>query len=123
MAETKAFPYDVEAARQGLEFDNAPPRELEKHYFRYHAHHGMPETVGITRGFRDRHGRPLVAPDLVPHDHHLAVLILSDGEIFSLDASDDYLLQFVASHTTDKQRTFPRAKHSELRDAGVIKEL
>jgi hypothetical protein len=56
-------------------------------------------------------------------EHHLAVLIVSDGELFSLDASDDYLLQFVASHTTDKQRTFPRAKHSELRDAGVIKEL
>jgi hypothetical protein len=119
MAETKSDPH----ARHGLEYDQAPPRELERHYFRYHAHHGMPETVGITRGFRDAHNRPLVAPDLVHPEHHLAVLVVNDGEIFSLDASDDYLLQFVASHMTDKQRTFPRAKHSELRDAQIVKEL
>jgi hypothetical protein len=108
--ETKAFP-TVEQARQALEADNAPPRQLPVHHFVCDPHYHDPEEIGYAPGFRDMHGNMLVPPAAVPTQHPQCARVFKAGEIVSCDESDSQLLRFL-----EGSRYFRRARHSDLKD-------
>ena len=108
MAETKAFP-TVEQARQALDADNAPPRQLPVHYFVYEPHYYDPEEIGYMPGFVDLHGHTLVPPAVVPTDHEKCARVFKAGELVPCDESNPQLLRFL-----EGSRYFRRARHSDL---------
>jgi hypothetical protein len=108
MAETKAFP-TVEPARQALEADNAPPRQLPVHHFVCDPHSYDPEEIGYAPGFLDLHGNTLVPPAVVPTDHPQCAKVFKAGEIVTCDEGEAQLLPFL-----EGSRYFRRARHSDL---------
>jgi hypothetical protein len=110
MAETKSDPLAVERARQGLEADQAPPRELPQHHFVADPRHDDPEELGIMLGFVDLHGNTLVPPAVVPTDHPQCAKVFKAGEIVTADESEPQLLRFL-----EGSRYFRRARHSDLK--------
>lgn len=109
MAETKYDPLAVAAARQGLEYDQAPARELPKHHFVFDPHHNDPDQVGVIFPILDRHQNVLVPGSIVHPEHPLAKRVCTAGELIDCDESDPHLLRFLEGN-----KMFRRARHSDL---------